>query len=69
MSKRNKVGRNPYGNTKRRKAAFAWMAAQGITQPRPLYPMVRLADIGVKVTVGPLSTSKALNLRTARLVS
>jgi hypothetical protein len=67
MNKRSKVGRNPYGNTKRRKAALAWMAEQGITQPRPLYPTVRVSDL-VNVTVGPLSASNVLNLRTARLV-
>ena len=26
--------RNPYSNTAKRKAALAWMAARGITQPR-----------------------------------
>jgi hypothetical protein len=29
-----KHSRNPYGNTKKRKAALAWMAARGIDQPR-----------------------------------
>lgn len=50
--------RNPYrtGNAKR-KAALAWLAERGITQPRPLYPPVlaepvttrrRLAVVGVR---------------------
>jgi hypothetical protein len=30
--------RNPYNMTRKRKAALAWMAARGITQPRALYP-------------------------------
>jgi hypothetical protein len=33
--------RNPYSNTKKRKAALAWMAARGITQPHALYPQIR----------------------------
>jgi hypothetical protein len=33
--------RNPYGNTKKRKAALAWMLSKGITQPRPLWPCLR----------------------------
>ena len=32
--------RNPYANTAKRKAALAWLASRGITQPRPLYPPV-----------------------------
>lgn len=32
---------NPYGNTRKRKAALAWLAERGITQPRALYPQVR----------------------------
>ena len=30
--------RNPYGNTSKRKAALAWLAARGITQPRAVHP-------------------------------
>jgi hypothetical protein len=39
--------RNPYGNTKKRKAALAWMAARGITQPRATYPAARFVDVTV----------------------
>lgn len=28
---------NPYGKTKKRKAALAWLAARGITDPKPIY--------------------------------
>ena len=35
--------RNPYNMTRKRKAALAWMAARGITQPRALYPQIREA--------------------------
>ena len=62
--------RNPYGKTKRRKAALAWLAAHGITQPRPLYPepTLRVSDL-VNVKVGPLtSTGNVLDMRKARLV-
>lgn len=30
--------RNPYANTKRRRAALAYLAARGLTQVRPVYP-------------------------------
>jgi hypothetical protein len=35
-----KQSRNPYSNTKRRKAALAFLASKGITQPRGLYRTV-----------------------------
>jgi len=36
--------RNPYSNTKKRKAALAFLAERGITQPRALYPAARHVD-------------------------
>lgn len=36
---------NPYGNTRKRKAALAFMAERGITQPRALYPAARHVDV------------------------
>ena len=32
-----KKSRNPYNNTRKRKAALAFLAARGITQVKPLY--------------------------------
>lgn len=68
---KHKRTRNPYGNTKKRKAALAWLAAKGITQPRPLYPepMVKLSDIGVEVTVGPMTAGgPPRDIRKLRLI-
>jgi len=36
--------RNPYGNTKKRRAALAFLAVRGIMQPRALYPAARHVD-------------------------
>jgi hypothetical protein len=55
-----KRSRSPYGNTKKRKAALAWMAARGITQPRALYPQIRQAP-------EPVSAHKIVIVRDARL--
>lgn len=33
-----KRSRNPYADTKRRRAALAYLAARGLTQVRPVYP-------------------------------
>jgi hypothetical protein len=43
MSKHTRGPRNPYGNTAKRKAALAYLAARGITQPRALYPVPAIA--------------------------
>jgi hypothetical protein len=55
-----KRSRNPYGNTKKRKAALAWMTDRGITQPRALYPQIRNAP-------EPVSAHKIVVLHGARL--
>ena len=39
-----KTTRNPYSNTKKRKAALAFLATRGITQPRATYPAARHVD-------------------------
>jgi hypothetical protein len=39
-----KKSRNPYGNTKKRKAALAFLADRGINQPRALYSAARHVD-------------------------
>ena len=31
--------RNPYANTKKRRAALAFLKSRNITQPRPIYPI------------------------------
>ena len=31
--------RNPYANTKKRRAALAFLKSRNITQPRPIYPV------------------------------
>jgi len=37
--------RNPYGNTRKRRAALAFLKSKGITQPRALYPAARHVDV------------------------
>lgn len=39
-----KQTRNPYGNTRKRKAALAYLKARNITQPRATYPAARFVD-------------------------
>jgi hypothetical protein len=34
-----KHSRNPYGKTRKRAAALAWLKSKGIDQPRALYPV------------------------------
>lgn len=58
--------RNPYGNTAKRKKALAWMATNGITQPRGRVGYIKV-DTLVNVTLGPVSKSNVLNLRKAHL--
>ena len=37
--------RNPYDNTSKRRAALAWMATRGITQPRGTVRAAELAEV------------------------
>jgi hypothetical protein len=61
--------RNPYGNTKRRKAALAWMVARGITQPVSLYGdrMVPIPE-DIRITYGPMTTAEPRDVRKLRLI-
>jgi len=45
------VSRNPYNNTKKRRAALAFLRSRGITQPRALYPAARHVDVQAVKTV------------------
>jgi hypothetical protein len=64
-----KKSRNPYGNTKRRKAALAWMATQGIDQPRGIaYMKMIKVDTLVNVTFGPMTEAKPVELKKLRLI-
>ena len=61
--------RNPYGNTKKRKAALAYMAAHGITEPRGIgYQRMVKVDTIVNVTIGPLTAGRPVDVRKMRLI-